>query len=217
MSREQYHQIAELVSRIRNARFGEMVKHLEELIETGVWQDFTTPVGTHFAFRACEFDYFLAAQEIDATVVRWAYLKAEGIDGLAAKQFRLADITGRGRQPKNGDRRDPEEVARIYDPDPSGAGKRIRQWTQDHTAIVTPMTARIATDEERRAALEAGHASTRTPPGRKRWQVEWSDDRSAPEAIVTKLLADPELAHAVYKKLHSRVINDLQKKQRSKP
>ncbi len=54
-----YNNIAGLVSKIRNARYGEMVNYIETLIDSGDWRDFTTPAGTRFRFRECEFDYFL--------------------------------------------------------------------------------------------------------------------------------------------------------------
>ena len=52
-----YQKLAGLVSKVRNARYGEMVKYLETLIDSGDWRDFSTPAGTRFQFRECEFDY----------------------------------------------------------------------------------------------------------------------------------------------------------------
>jgi hypothetical protein len=50
----------------------------------------------------------------------------------------------------------------------------------------------------------------------ERWRVNWSTDGSSlAEAIVAKLLADEVLARDVYNKLHSKVINERQKKRRS--
>ena len=99
MNASRYEQVAQLISQIRNAKFGQMVDYLEELINTGIWQDFTTPEGTHFQFRRCEFDYFLASQEIDPDVVKQAYIRARDVDELDGKRLRLADITGRGTPP----------------------------------------------------------------------------------------------------------------------
>ena len=82
-----YARVAELISQVRNARFGEMVRWVEELIDTGIWRDFTTPEGTHFEFHEGEFDYFLAAMEIDPEVVKRAYIHAKDVgeaDGEAA-------------------------------------------------------------------------------------------------------------------------------------
>jgi hypothetical protein len=67
-----YNNIADLVSKIRNARYGEMVNYIETLIDSGDWRNFTTPVGARFRFRECEFDYFLLAMEVDPTLVRHA-------------------------------------------------------------------------------------------------------------------------------------------------
>ena len=59
-----YEKVANLVSKVRNARYGEMVNYLETLIDSGDWRDFSTPAGTRFQFRECEFDYFLLAMEV---------------------------------------------------------------------------------------------------------------------------------------------------------
>lgn len=211
-----YEQISKLISRIRNARFGEMVNHLEQLIDSGEWRDFTTPAGTHFRFRDCEFDYFLAAMEIDPTLVRWAYLKADDVEDLAKKQIRLADITGRGRAIHPAERRDDaEEVAREYDVDPSGAGARIREWKRAN-AVVTERTAKIAADPARRHAVEAGEKVPRTEPTQQRWDVRWHDERPAAEVIAARLLKDPDLAREVYNILErERVRTRRENKRRS--
>ena len=214
MTEAQYQRIAELISRIRNAKFGEMVEHLEQLIESGIWRDFKTPVGTHFVFRAKEFDYFLAAQEIDPTVVRYAYLKAEGIEDLSAKQLRLADITGRGKKAPSDERRSAAEVARLYGADPSGAGARIRAWHETNSAVVSDPIRRAAAarNPEQREALESGQATQRRP--RHSWRVEWENDRATAEMIATKLLRDPALAREVYKRLHSWSVGNAAKENR---
>lgn len=198
MSTSKYEQISKLVSNIRNARFGQMVGYLETLIDSGIWQDFTTPVGTRFVFRPCEFDYFLAAQEIDPTVVRYAYLKAQDVDDLASKRFRLADITGRGEPPRNGDRRPRDDVAATYDTDPSGAGQRIRAFGP----VVTKATGRAAADPQLRQALETGQRTT--VDRQLQWKVTWSRERTVAEAIVDKLQRDPKLANQVRKLLTER-------------
>lgn len=203
MTPDQYQQIAELISLIRNARFGEMVQHLEKLIDSGAWQDFTTPAGTHFEFRPCEFDYFLAVEEVDPTLVRTAYLRAENVPDLARKQLRLADITGRGKKATDKFRRPRDEVAEMYRADPSGAGQRIREFGQ----VVTDLTAQAAKNPERRKAMVSGNGY-RKEAGRKRWVVEWRDDKSPAEAITEKLLKDEELAHEVYKALRPHCRTD---------
>lgn len=194
-----YTEVAAMINLVRNARFGEMVRHLEQLIDRDLWRDYTTPAGTRFQFRRCEFDYFLAAQEIDPTTVRWAYLKADDVDKLPEKQFRLADITGRGKAPTNGDRRPWGEVAEVYGTDPAGAGTRIRGWGQSSTSVVTPMTARVAADPVQREAIVTGQATTKARPNAKSWRVWWSDERTTAQAIVDKLAEDPELADQAFK------------------
>jgi hypothetical protein len=196
MTENQYETLASLVSRIRNAKFSDMVLHLEQLIDSGIWRDFTTPRGTHFTFRACEFDYFLAAQDVDPVTVKYAYMKAEGIEDLARKETRLADITGAGVTPGNGDRRTRDEVARLYAGDPSGAGARIKA----RSAVVTPRLAGVAKDAQRRKEYEAT-GKGRDRPNSKCWRVRWSGETPAAKVIADALLREPDLAHEVYKVL----------------
>jgi hypothetical protein len=198
----EYERVATLISQVRNARFGEMVSYLEELINTGIWQDFTTPEGTHFEFRDGEFDYFLAAMEIDPEVVKRAYIYAKDVDGLADKQTRLADITGRG-MPR--ERRERKAVAEIY-------GERVLRYEP----VVTRRVASVAADPERRREYEST-GKGRALPGEKMWRVRWSDQRSEAEVIAARLLQDPELAHEVYKILDAERVRTLREnKRRSK-
>jgi hypothetical protein len=211
-----YEKVADLVSKIRNARYGEMVKYLETLIDSGDWRDFTTPAGKRFQFRECEFDYFLLAMEVDPTIVRHAYLYADDVDGLVAKQFRLADITGRGKA-ANGARRPWKQVADELEGEPSGVAARIRA-AQDNAGswFVTERTGILAKDAARRRKAEEGKPVPRDRPNAKVWRVRWSDDKSTAEAIAEKLLAAPQLAEEVYKKLDSWTVRNRKGEKRRK-
>ncbi|MDR3659305.1 MAG: hypothetical protein P4L86_02615, partial [Mycobacterium sp.] len=55
---------------------------------------------------------------------------------------------------------------------------------------------------KRRRDAEKGKP-VRRDATRNRWSVEWGQEGSAVEAIARKLLADPQLAEAVYEKLRS--------------
>jgi hypothetical protein len=203
-----YEKIADLVSKVRNARYGEMVKYLETLIDSGDWRDFTTPAGTRFQFWECEFDYFLLAMEVDPTIVRHAYLYADDVDGLVAKQLRLADITGRGRA-ADGTRRPWKQVADELEGEPSGTAARIRAAQENAGSwFVTERTGMLARDEARRGKAEQGKPVPRDRPNAKAWRVRWSDDKSTAEAIAEKLLAEPQLADEVYKKLDSWTVRN---------
>ena len=209
-----YDHIAGLVSKVRNARYGEMVNYLETLIDSGDWRDFTTPAGTHFQFQECEFDYFLLSMEVDPTIVRHAYLYATDVEGLVAKQFRLADITGRGKKPKEGARRPWRDVAKEYESDPSGAAARIRAGQSESSRFVNESTGQMAADPKRRRDAEAGKPVKRNNPKEKVFQVKWKTDRPAAEVITEKLLKDPDLAEAVYKNLHSSSVGNTAKEKR---
>lgn len=190
-----YERVQELLTGIRNARFGEIVKYSEELIESGNWMDYETPIGTHFQFRPCEYDYFLAANEADPTTIRQAYAHA----GAEDQRIALAHITGVGRKPTRDERRDQDDVANIYASDPSGAGARIREWDG---SLVT-----------KRLGLAARGKGGK---GESVWRVRWSDPKvSTAEAITAKLLSDPDLAHEVYNALRRASYEDQQQNRRS--
>ena len=61
----------------------------------------------------------------------------------------------------------------------------------------------MAADRKRRRDAEAGKPVKRNDPKEKVFQVKWKTDRPAAEVITEKLVKDPDLAEAVYKKLHS--------------
>lgn len=194
-----YARVAELISQVRNARFGEMVRWVEELIDTGIWRDFTTPEGTHFEFREGEFDYFLAAMEIDPEVVKRAYIHAKDVGELTEKRLRLADITGRGSKDVN--RREPKEIAEAY-------GDRVLRYPP----VVTENVMRAARNPGRRDAVRLGAPPERVV--RNYWTAEWTGDASPVKAIAAKLLDDPELAHEVYKILDAERVRTLREHKR---
>jgi hypothetical protein len=125
------------------------------------------------------------------------------VEGLATKQIRLADITGRGKKADERSRRPWRQVADDLDADPSGASARIRAAQEKESSwFVTGRTGKLAADPKRRRDAEKGKP-VRRDATRNRWSVEWGQEGSAVDAIARKLLADPQLAEAVYKKLHS--------------
>jgi hypothetical protein len=194
-----YQRVEKLISSIRNAEFGETVAYVEELLGSGLWQDYTAPNGSRYQFRSHEFDYFLAVMEIDPTVIRYAYLKATGVDKLHLKLMHLSDVTGRGHKITAGQRRPRTDVAREYAAYPDGAGARIKSYG----SVVTDRTAQVAADPERRQEYEAtGRGRERA--GSKYWRVSWSGATSVADAIAAKLLADPPLAREVYDRLDAR-------------
>jgi hypothetical protein len=127
----------------------------------------------------------------------------------------LADITGRGVKPKEGQRRPWQEVATETGGDPSGAGARIRAVYQDGGAeFVTKQESSLARNKELRAAVKRGEQIARQQL--QTWRVRWGDDRTPAEVIAAKLLSDPALAREVYKRLHSHsVANAAKEKRRS--
>jgi hypothetical protein len=195
-----YRQVEKLVSGIRNAKYDDMVRQLEELIDSGLWQDFSTPDGTRFQFRSHELDYFLAAMSLDPELIKHAYAAASGrLEGMHAKQVRLADITGRGESTTENQRRSRKEVLEAYANEPSGAGGRIRAFG----SVVTAGMSKVARDPERREQYKAGARVNRYSRGASSWHVHAGPGQRLDQAVALKLLRDPELWPGVFKLLRA--------------
>ena len=201
MNGEAYRQVEKLVAGIRNAKYDDMVRHLEELIESGLWQDYTTESGTRFQFRSHEFDYFLAAMGLDPELIKHAYDAASGrLDGMHAKQIRLADITGRGEPTTPDQRRSRKEVMAAYADEPSGTGERVRAYGR----VVTAGISRVARDPERREEFKAGAKVSRYSHGACSWDVHACPGQRLDQAVALKLLRDAELWPGVFELLRAQ-------------
>jgi hypothetical protein len=195
-----YGQVEKLVSGIRNAKYDDIVRQLEELIDSGLWQDFTTPDGTRFQFRSHELDYFLAAMSLDPELVKHAYAAASGrLEGMHARQVRLADITGRGESTTAYQRRSRKEVMEAYANESSGAGDRIRAFG----GVVTAGMSKVARDPERREQYKAGAKVNRYSRGASSWQVHVGPGQRLDQAIALKLLRSADLWPEVLKLLRA--------------
>lgn len=167
-----------------------MVRQLEELIDSQLWQDYTTTTGIRFTFRTHEFDYFLAAMSLDPDLIKHAYDAASGrLEGMHAKQIRLADITGRGEPITPDQRRSRKEIAAAYADEPSGASQRIVAYGK----VVTTGVSSVARDPERREKFMAGIKVSRYAAGARSWDVHVKADQDLAQAIALKLLRDEEL------------------------
>jgi hypothetical protein len=198
---EAYRQVEKLVSGIRNARYDDMVRHLEELIDSGLWQDYTTESGTRFQFRSHEFDYFLAAMGLDPELIKHAYDAASGrLEDMHAKQIRLADITGRGEPTAEDQRRSRKEIMVAYGGEPSGTGGRIRAYGK----VVTAGISNVARDPERREQFKAGAKVSRSSRGAGSWHVHVGPGQRLDQAIALKLLRDAELWPGVFELLRAQ-------------
>ena len=201
MNEEAYRQVEKLVSGIRNAKYDDMVRQLEELIDGGQWQDYTTEDGTRFQFRSHELDYFLAAMSLDPELIKHAYDAASGrLESMHAKQLRLADITGRGQPTTSAQRRSRKEVVAAYADEPSGTGGRIQVYGK----VVTAGISKVARDPERREQFKAGAKVSRYSRGACSWHVHAGPGQRLDQAIALKLLRDAELWPGVLKLLRAQ-------------
>ncbi len=201
MNGDAYAQVEKLVSSIRNAKYDDMVRHLEELIDSDLWQDYTTEAGTRFQFRSHELDYFLAAMGLDPELIKHAYDAASGrLEGMHAKQLRLADITGRGEPTNEDQRRSRTEVVAAYADESSGTAARIRAYGR----VVTAGISRVARDPKRREQFKAGAKVSRYADGASSWDVHAGPGQRLDQAIALKLLRDAELWPGVFKLLRAQ-------------
>ncbi len=201
MSGEAYRQVEKLVSGIRNAKYDDMVRHLEELIDSGLWQDYITENGTRFMFRSHELDYFLAAMSLDPELIKHAYEAASGrLEDMHTKQIRLADLTGRGEAATPDQRRSRKEVMAAYADEPSGTAGRIRAYGR----VVTVGISKVARDPERREQFKTGARVSRYSRGACSWHVHAGPGQRLDQAIALKLLRDAELWPEVFKVLSAQ-------------
>lgn len=201
MTGDTYRQVEKLVSGIRNAKYDDMVRQLEELIDSRLWQDFITPDRARFQFRSHELDYFLAAMGLDPELIKHAYDAASGrLEGMHAKQLRLADITGCGEPTTEDQRRSRKEVMAAYADEPSGAGGRIRAYRK----VVTAGISKVARDPKRREQFKEGAKVNRYSRDASSWHVHAGPGQRLDQAVALKLLRDAELWPAVFKLLRAQ-------------
>lgn len=193
----------QLLSDIRNARYETVWMHVQKLLDQpDIWQSFTAGNGRSYEFRSHEFDWFLAELTPDLdTLIRDAMIKAP-----PELELRYADVTGRGKDTTLKQRRSREELTAVY-PD---AAKRLTIARPTQRRAV-----RFQTLEARKAHLAGESVTRESRRGQREFRARVSGNADLAQAIVAKLLEDPALADTVYKKLHSRVINERQKKRRS--
>lgn len=192
--------VAQFISKMQNlTRIAELADAFVDIAESGAWRDYTFATG-HFRFRPSEFDYFLIAtgvQRDDAARVL-AYNKRS------------------------------KELVPFMDPNADKRRRRpLEQAAKEYQAADSLNTDLAVKAVELGWTGESGQLTVKkSPVGRRAldnrtrreqcWRASWSDERTAAQAIVDKLLAEPELAHEVYKRLHSRnVANAAKQKRRS--
>jgi hypothetical protein len=187
--------VSQFTSKVRNlSRVAELADAFIDMAASGAWREYTFATG-HFRWRASEFDYFLIANGVrrdDAARVL-AYNKRakellplmdEGVDKRKRRPFEQA-----AKEYQSADSLNTDLVATAAD----------LGWINGNRFSDVKSTAKGAQIPVKSPIPKF----TRNNVGSKlnRWKVDWSDDRPAAQAIVDKLLADPDLAHEVYKRL----------------
>lgn len=185
--------VSQFTSKIRNlSRISELADAFIDMATSGAWRDYRFATG-HFRWRASEFDYFLIANGVrrdDAARVL-AYNKR------AKELLPLMDSDSDKRK-----RRPFEQAAKEYQSADSlntdlvataaalgwinGARFSDVQSTAKGSQIPIKSPVPRFTSKNRGARLN-------------RWKVDWSDDRTAAQAVFDKLQTDQELYSALEK------------------
>lgn len=187
-------QVHAFATQVANLGFAKMADELLAMLDSGAWLEFKDGLGV-YRFLPGEFDYFLSQQGVSREDV------INGVRDLDVKA-RLDEHMNERRTGEDGYRRRVESVRRS---NPSRPGRTIAPFGS------TDGPKRPALGDRVRRVAAKGERRRDT----HRWQVQWTDRAVLPEAIVAKLLDDPGLAHEVWKRLHSGVVNAYQKKRRS--
>ena len=179
-----------LTTAVKNARYEAVCGYVSKIIDGGEWRDYTVPNGTRYQFRAQEFDWFLAANDLDVDMIRHATAKHGG----HARLMQLADLTGTGSTPKT--RRTPAEMVADY------PGETWAKHTPE--SPISQQMGRIAKDPGRRAAFEANGTTQDDVLGYQRIHARGKTLEELVDSLIDKIIKAPGLEAAVYRKLDSR-------------
>lgn len=190
--------VSRFTSNIRNlTRIAELLDAFVDMAESGAWREYTFATG-HFRWRAAEFDYFLIANDV----------RRDDVARVLAYNRRSKELVP--LMDKNADRR----KRRPFDQ----AAKDYRATDSLNTDLMKRAVELGWTNEGEYSNLESTSASvkpislksplsgdviSRRNEREHVWRVRWSDERSPAQAVVDRLLADPEMAREVYKRLEA--------------
>lgn len=171
------------VRALKNLSADLVADHARHLLDSGCWRSYRLPNGRVYAWKACEFDYFLAASDIDPRLVESAVREVDDRALLLA--------LARASDQRHPLRRSAEEVVSRY---PELAGRLVA-----HRIGGTSVHRLLGNDA---AAERYRHGSGADVARRERqwWRVSWSghdDTDRAAQAIVTRLRREPGMVDAV--------------------
>lgn len=161
-----------------------------DLLETGAWRSYTFPDGTHHEWLEREFDYFVSSWLASQGDQHWELVKRNLVSRDVIMM--MADHSGGGE--RQGERRSVDRVRSQF------PGIKV-----EPIKMVSARERTIALDEAKRRKYvgdEALPAERLVRPGARKWTVHFRDGDLA-AAIIAKLEQDPDIAEAVYRKLHS--------------
>ena len=169
-------------SAVANLKHDNIADLVGLILDTGAWRSYTYPNGEHYEFRAREFDYFLAQQDIDPRMVRDAASYAEDGELRALLVESSLDVV-------NEDRRSVEEITEAY--------PKLRPWLEKYgLRVLGPKTA-----YENPAARERVKAGKTAEPFRARWYFPDPDPTAMAKTIAARLRERPEVLEALVEEM----------------
>lgn len=160
-------------SAVANLKHDNIADLVGLILETGAWRSYTYPSGEHYEFRAREFDYFLAQQDIDPRMVRDAASYSDDGELRALLVESSLDVV-------NEDRRSVEEIVQVY--------PRLGPWLEKYGLRALGPKAAYDGPAARERMKSGG--STSSNAVRQRWEVVSPDPDSLPGAIARRLERD---------------------------
>lgn len=171
-------------SAVRNLRSDNIVDLIRLFVTSGSWRDYQYPNGDRYQFRAHEFDYFLAQQDIDPRLVADAAVHCNDHELRALLVEASLDTVDEHR-------RSIPDIVATY--------PMLQSWlTKYGQRTLGPTAAYQHTSA--RAALRTG-ASANSARRQTFWKVTLTGDADPAAAIAAKLLAHPDLLDRVLAEL----------------
>lgn len=181
------------VRALKNLSADLLSDHAKHLLTASYWRAYRLPNGRQYEWNACEFDYFLAAADIDPRLIELAVREVNDRELLVA----LARASDQ-RHPR---RRSVEVVVARY---PELAG-RLAAYRIGGLSVH-----RIIHDQDAVGRYQAGSGADVAKRERQWWRVSWSgqdDPQTAARAIVARLRSEPGMVAAVKDVLNESTVN----------
>lgn len=174
-------------SAVANLHHDNVADIIRLILDSGTWREYTYPNGDHFVFRAREFDYFLAQQDIDPRIV------ADAAVYTGDQELRALLVESSLDKPGD-DRRDVDEITATY--------PGLAPWLEKFK--LRSLGPAVAYNKPQALRNLAEGKSTSAHEGKVRWGVVSVDREALPGDIARRLMSNPDLLQEVVAALAAR-------------